>query len=63
MYCQVCGLKNSDEEEFCARCSSKLLVLSGVGVVEESGEPGGNPFDEHSSGSRRSRTPSARPRP
>ena len=48
MYCQVCGLKNSEDEEFCARCNSKLLVLSGVGVVEESGEPQEEiPFDEH----------------
>src|SRR6202521_812240 len=48
MYCQVCGLKNSDDEEFCARCNSKLLVLSGVGVVEETGEPPEEiPFDEH----------------
>jgi tetratricopeptide (TPR) repeat protein len=48
MYCQVCGLKNSDEDEYCARCNSKLLVLSGVGVVEESGEPAEEiPFDEH----------------
>src|SRR5215510_10704287 len=48
MYCQVCGLKNSDDEEFCARCNSKLLVLSGVGVVDESGEPQEEiPFDEH----------------
>ena len=48
MYCQVCGLRNSDEDEYCARCNSKLLVLSGVGVVEESGEPQEEiPFDEH----------------
>ena len=48
MYCQVCGLKNPDDDEFCARCSSKLLVLSGVGVVEEAGEPQEEiPFDEH----------------
>jgi tetratricopeptide (TPR) repeat protein len=48
MYCQVCGLKNPDEEEFCSRCHSKLLVLSGVGIVEESGEaPEEIPFDEH----------------
>src|SRR5437867_2765234 len=48
MYCQVCGLKNSDDEEYCARCNSKLLVLSGVGVVEETGEPQEEiPFDEH----------------
>ena len=48
MYCQVCGLQNSDDDEYCARCNSKLLVLSGVGVVEESGEPQEEiPFDEH----------------
>ena len=48
MFCQVCGLKNSDDEEFCARCNSKLLVLSGVGVVEETGEPQEEiPLDEH----------------
>ncbi len=48
MYCQVCGLRNSDDEEYCARCNSKLLVLSGVGVVEETGEPQEEiPFDEH----------------
>src|SRR5215471_17616242 len=48
MYCQVCGLKNPDDDEFCARCSSKLLVLSGVGVVDEAGEPQEEiPFDEH----------------
>ncbi len=48
MYCQVCGLKNPDEEEFCSRCHSKLLVLSGVGAVEEGGESQEEiPFDEH----------------
>src|SRR5512143_3436320 len=48
MYCQVCGLRNSDEDEFCLRCNSKLMVLSGIGVVEESGEPQEEiPFDEH----------------
>jgi tetratricopeptide (TPR) repeat protein len=48
MFCQVCGLKNRDEEEFCSRCHSKLLVLSGVGVVDESGESHDEiPFDEH----------------
>jgi len=48
MFCQVCGLKNRDDEEFCSRCHSKLLVLSGVGVVEEGGEPQEEiPFDEH----------------
>ena len=48
MFCQVCGLKNPDDEELCLRCHSKLLVLSGVGVVDESGEPQEEiPFDEH----------------
>jgi tetratricopeptide (TPR) repeat protein len=48
MFCQVCGLKNRDDEEFCSRCHSKLLVLSGVGVVEEGGETQEEiPFDEH----------------
>ncbi len=48
MFCQVCGLKNPDDEEFCGRCHSKLLVLSGVGAVEDPGEPQEEiPFDEH----------------
>jgi len=49
MFCQVCGLRNPDEEEFCGRCHSKLMVLSGVGVVDEStGEAQEEiPFDEH----------------
>ena len=48
MFCQVCGLKNPDDQELCLRCNSKLLVLSGVGVVDESGEPQEEiPFDEH----------------
>src|SRR5712692_144222 len=49
MFCQVCGLRNPDDEEFCGRCHSKLLVLSGVGVVDEAtGETQEEiPFDEH----------------
>jgi tetratricopeptide (TPR) repeat protein len=49
MYCQACGTKNPDDEEFCVRCHSKLLVLSGVGVVDEgTGETQEEiPFDEH----------------
>jgi tetratricopeptide (TPR) repeat protein len=49
MYCQACGAKNPDDEEFCGRCHSKLLVLSGVGVVDEAtGETREEiPFDEH----------------
>jgi tetratricopeptide (TPR) repeat protein len=42
-------VKNPDDEEFCERCHSKLLVLSGVGVVDEgTGETQEEiPFDEH----------------
>jgi tetratricopeptide (TPR) repeat protein len=48
MFCQVCGTRNPDDEELCVRCQSKLLVLSGVGVVEEGREPQEEiPFDEH----------------
>jgi tetratricopeptide (TPR) repeat protein len=48
MFCQVCGSRNPDDEEFCVRCQSKLLVLSGVGVVEEGREVQEEiPFDEH----------------
>jgi tetratricopeptide (TPR) repeat protein len=48
MFCQVCGSRNPDDEELCVRCQSKLLVLSGVGVVEERGEIHEEiPFDEH----------------
>ena len=49
MFCQVCGLRNPDDEEYCGRCHSKLLVLSGVGVVDEAtGETQEEiPFDEH----------------
>jgi tetratricopeptide (TPR) repeat protein len=48
MFCQVCGSRNPDDEEFCVRCRSKLLVLSGVGVVEEGRDAHEEiPFDEH----------------
>ena len=48
MFCQSCGARNPDDEEFCTRCHSKLLVLSGVGVVEDTVEtPEEIPFDEH----------------
>jgi tetratricopeptide (TPR) repeat protein len=48
MFCQVCGARNPDDEEFCVRCQSKLLVLSGVGVVEEGRDVHEEiPFDEH----------------
>jgi tetratricopeptide (TPR) repeat protein len=42
MYCQVCGAKNSDEQEYCQRCDQKLLVLSGV----PSPPVDGDSFDE-----------------
>jgi tetratricopeptide (TPR) repeat protein len=48
MFCQVCGARNPDDEEFCVHCQSKLLVLSGVGVVEEGRDVQEEiPFDEH----------------
>jgi len=48
MFCQVCGARNPDDEELCVRCQSKLLVLSGIGVVEEGREPQEEiPLDEH----------------
>ncbi|HLN79886.1 MAG TPA: tetratricopeptide repeat protein, partial [Thermoanaerobaculia bacterium] len=49
MYCQVCGSRNADDEEFCQRCHSKLMVLSGVGVVEQDSADSEEeiPFDEH----------------
>lgn len=30
MFCQACGAPNPDEQEYCARCHQKLLVLSGA---------------------------------
>ena len=49
MFCQVCGSKNPDDQEFCLRCHSKLMVLSGVGVVEDESRDTQEeiPFDEH----------------
>ena len=50
MFCQVCGSKNPEEQEFCLRCHHKLLVLSASGqeaeVFEEQGEEGFS-LDEH----------------
>ncbi len=37
MFCQVCGALNPDDQEYCVRCNSKLLVLSGVAVEDEGG--------------------------
>jgi tetratricopeptide (TPR) repeat protein len=35
MLCQTCSAYNDDEREYCFRCQSKLLVLSGVQSFEE----------------------------
>jgi len=37
MYCQVCGARNPDDQEYCLRCHQKLLVLSGTLSEEEDG--------------------------
>ena len=50
MFCQVCGLGNPDDAEYCSRCQNKLLVLSGAALEEEDAfEEGGESFsfDEH----------------
>lgn len=53
MICQSCGAPNPDEQEFCARCHHRLLVLSGApGMGEEAEVAGGDleegfSFDEH----------------
>jgi len=52
MYCQVCGAKNSEEQEYCSRCHQKLLVVSGVYDLDEREAFESNPeeqfsFDEH----------------
>jgi tetratricopeptide (TPR) repeat protein len=35
MFCQVCGARNPDDQEYCLRCHQKLLVLSGTMVEDE----------------------------
>jgi len=35
MLCQSCGAFNDDEREYCSRCQSKLLVLSGLATFEQ----------------------------
>jgi len=52
VYCQSCGARNSEDEEYCVRCHQKLLVVSGpLTVVEEEGldedEEESFSFDEH----------------
>jgi len=49
--CQVCGARNGDEDEYCQRCSQKLLVVSGPLVVDggpaEEDDDEGFSLDEH----------------
>src|SRR5258708_16276128 len=53
MICQVCGAANDLDREYCRKCQSKLLVLSGTGEMygEEgssgSGSDEGVSLDEH----------------
>ncbi|HTQ81203.1 MAG TPA: tetratricopeptide repeat protein [Thermoanaerobaculia bacterium] len=52
MFCQVCGAKNPDDQEYCLRCHQKLLVLSGTLVedeesYEETAAEESFSFDEH----------------
>jgi len=50
VFCQVCGLGNRDDAEFCSRCQNKLLVLSGAAAEEEEAFEEGTDsfsFDEH----------------
>jgi tetratricopeptide (TPR) repeat protein len=35
IFCQACGAPNSPDDEICARCQQKLLVVSGALAVEE----------------------------
>lgn len=35
MLCQVCGVQNGNEREFCRRCHNKLLVISGPFTAED----------------------------
>lgn len=52
MYCQICGAKNAEEEEYCRYCHQKLMVVSGLQALEEQEAIDANPeeqfsFDEH----------------
>lgn len=49
MICQVCGAGNEIEREFCKKCQSKLLVVSGAGETyeETGGVEEGVSLDEH----------------
>ena len=48
MICQVCGTTNELDREFCAKCQSKLLVVSGAAETYEEGtSEEGVSLDEH----------------
>jgi tetratricopeptide (TPR) repeat protein len=52
MYCQVCGARNREDQEYCRHCHQKLMVVSGVQALEEQEAYDSNPeeqfsFDEH----------------
>ncbi|HPR65032.1 MAG TPA: tetratricopeptide repeat protein [Thermoanaerobaculia bacterium] len=45
MYCQVCGARNGDDAEYCHRCRSLLLILSGPDQGDDFF--GSVPIEEH----------------
>ena len=48
MICQVCGTTNELDREFCAKCQSKLLVVSGASeTYDESTSEEAVSLDEH----------------
>ena len=52
MYCQVCGARNGEEQEYCRHCHQKLMVVSGPQAIEEQETFDAHPeeqfsFDEH----------------
>lgn len=52
MFCQVCGAKNQESDEYCRQCHQKLLVVSGALAIESQEEFDASPeehfsFDEH----------------
>ena len=48
MICQVCGQRHEEEREFCLRCQSKLLVISGPAGPFDEPDPGESVgMDEH----------------
>ena len=52
MFCQVCGAKNQEEQEYCRLCGQRLLVISGPYIPEDEEAFDNHPeeqlsFDEH----------------